>query len=82
MKTMYEELKAKLSAYYQQELNYTKVGLIHETDPVQRGKSTWYALQRCLGACQFAQMQGLPFADAEELFEGMREKLKELENNA
>lgn len=79
---MYEALKAKLIAYYQQELNYTKVGLIHETDLVQRSNITWYALQRCLGACQFAQMQGLPYADAEDLFEGMREKLKELENNA
>lgn len=79
---MYEELKNYLKTYYQQELHYTKISFVHETDLIQRSNIAWYALQRCLGAGQFVQMQGLPYADVEELFEEMREKLKELEDNA
>jgi hypothetical protein len=77
---MYDEVREQLIAYYQQELNYTKVGLVKETNPIERGKMCWYALQRCLGACQFAQMMGLPFEIAEMLFEAMRTNLQELEN--
>lgn len=79
---MYDEVREQLIAYYQQELNYTKVGLINEADPIERDKICWYALQRCLGACQFAQMMGLPFEIAEMLFEAMRNNLQELENNS
>lgn len=76
---MYNEIKERLVAYYKQEFNYTKVGLIHETDPIERNKICWYALQRCLGACQFAQMMGLPFDIAEKLFEEIRTNLQEIE---
>lgn len=77
---MYDEIRDRLIAYYQQELNYTKVGLVHEADPIQRNNICQYTLQRCLGACQFAQMMGLPFDIAEMLFEAMRTNLQEFEN--
>lgn len=77
---MYDEIRDQLMAYYQQELHYTKVGLDNEADPIERGNICQYALQRCLGACQFAQMMGLPFEIAELLFEAMRTNLQELEN--
>ena len=79
---MYDEVREQLITYYQQELNYTKAGLAKETDPIQRSDICWYALQRCLGACQFAQMMGLPFEIAEMLFEAMRANLQELEIGA
>ena len=75
-------ISTKLNDYFQQELTYTKVALIHETDPVERGKITWYCLQRCLGACQYAQMLGLRYETAEALFEGQRAMLQELEIGA
>lgn len=77
---MYDEIRDQLMAYYQQELHYTKVGLDNEADPIERGNICQYALQRCLGACQFAQMMGLPFEIAELLFEAMRTNLEEFEN--
>ena len=83
MKTMSRvNLVAKLSAYYQQEINYTKVALINETDPIERGRICWYCLQRGLGACQFAQSLGMTFETAEALFEGLRATLKLLEEEA
>lgn len=85
MKTMATNninLAAQLSAYYQQEINYTKVALVNETDIIERGKICWYCLQRCLGACQYAQMLGMRFETAEALFEGQRAILNELEIGA
>ena len=76
---MYDEVREQLIAYYQQELNYTKVGLINEADPIERDKICQYAIQRCLGACQFAQRMGLPFDIAKLLFEAMRANLQEIE---
>jgi hypothetical protein len=77
---MYREIEEKLIAYYQLELNYTKRGLEKETDPIQRSDICWYALQRCLGAGQFANSMGLPYEIMEMLFEAMRTNLQELEN--
>ena len=77
---MYDEIRDQLMAYYQQELHYTKVGLANEADLIERGNIYQYTLQRCLGACQFAQMMGLPFEIAELLFEAMRINLEEFEN--
>jgi hypothetical protein len=72
----------QLNEYYQQEYRYTKVALVGETNPIERGKICWYCLQRCLGACQYAQMLGLRFETAEGLFEAQRELLKILEAGA
>ena len=72
-------MRDQLISYYQQELHYTKAGLANEANPVERGKICWYALQRCLGACQFAQAMGLPFEIAEMLFEAVRANLQEIE---
>lgn len=69
-------MKEKLKAYYEQELTYTRVGLNHEDDLIRRSDITWYAVQRCLGAVQFAQMCGLRYADAEPMFEEVKVKLE------
>lgn len=77
---MYDEVRKQLIAYFKQELHYTQVSLINEANPIERNKICGYALQRCLGACQFAQKMGLPFDIAKLFFEAMRTNLREIEN--
>jgi hypothetical protein len=62
-------MKEKLADYFKQELTYTKVALLNETDPVQRNNICWYAMQRGLGATQFAQMCGARYLEVEPMFE-------------
>ena len=75
-------LTTNLASYYQQELTYTKVALTNEDDLIERSKICWYCLQRCLGACQYAQMMGMRYETAEALFEALRAQLQELEIGA
>lgn len=79
---MRNDIKEKLIAYYKLELNYTKVGLEKETDPIRRSDICWYAVQRCLGAGQFAESMGLPYEIMEMLFESVKINLQELEIGA
>lgn len=72
-------MKKKLADYFKQELTYTKVGLLNEDDTIQRNNICWYALQRGLGATQFAQMCGMSFLEAEPMFEQYKMMLKKLE---
>lgn len=50
--------------YCKTELFYTRVGVENETDLKYRREIVNAGIQRCLGACQFAELCG---ADADEL---------------
>ena len=77
MKNIVEELEA----YFETEMFYLKAGLDKETDPTQRNKIGWYCLQRCLGACQFANQLGADFSIVEPMFEFYKEKIEKLKND-
>lgn len=76
MKNIIEELEA----YCETEMYYLKVGLEKETDPAQRNKIAWYCMQRCLGACQFANHLGADFSIIEPMFEFYKAKIEKLKN--
>lgn len=71
-------MKQKLAEFFKQELTYTRVGLLNETDPIQRGNICWYAVQRGLGATQFAQMCGMRYLDVEPMFEQYKKMVEDL----
>ena len=70
----------ELEACFKTELVYLKVGLDKETDPKRRNEMAWYCVQRCLGAAQFANRLGGDFSIIEPMFEGIKEKIAEMEN--
>ena len=70
----------ELEACFKTELTYLKVGLDKETDPKRRNEMAWYCVQRCLGAAQFANQLGGDFGVIESMFEGIKEKIAEMEN--
>ena len=70
----------ELEACFKTELAYLKVGLDKETDPKRRNEMAWYCVQRCLGAAQFATHLGGDFGVIEPMFEGIKEKIAEMEN--
>jgi hypothetical protein len=74
-----EKLINKLNDYFKMELHYTKVHLTNETDITERSRICWLCLQRCLGACQYAEMLGLPYATVEAIYNTQRELLMKLE---
>lgn len=76
MKNIVEELES----YFETEMYYLKAGLEKETDPTQRNKMGWYCMQRCLGACQFANQLGADFSIVEPMFEFYKEKIEKLKN--
>lgn len=71
---------AELKAYLEVEMNYLKVGLSKEADPIQRNNIAWYCVQRCLGVCQFANQLGGDFNTIESMFEYYKEKIEKLKN--
>lgn len=73
-------MKDKLKEFFYTELHYTKTGLANENDPVTRSNICWYAVQRGLGACQFAQMCGMKFQEVEQMFEEYKMELELLKN--
>lgn len=70
----------ELEACFKTELTYLKVGLDNEIDPKHRNEMAWYCVQRCLGAAQFANQLGGDFGIIEPMFEGVKEKIAEMEN--
>lgn len=72
-------MKEKLVEYLETELHYTKVGLEKEDDRIRRSDICWYAMQRGLGATQFAQMCGMAYSEVEPLFEDYKKKLEEMQ---
>ena len=76
-----KNIVTELESYLETEMFYLKTGLEKETDPTQRDKMGWYCLQRCLGACQFANQLGADFSIIEPMFEYYKEKIEKLKNN-
>ena len=70
----------ELEACFETELTYLKVGLDKEADSKRRNEMAWYCVQRCLGAAQFANQLGGDFGVIEPMFEGIKEKIAEMEN--
>ena len=70
----------ELEAYLETEIRYLKAGLGNETDLIQRSNIAWYCMQRCLGACQFANQLGGDFSIIEPKFEFYKEKIEKLKN--
>ena len=71
---------AELEAYLETEMHYLKVALDGETDLIQRSNIAWYCMQRCLGACQFANQLGGDFGIIEPMFEFYKEKIERFQN--
>ena len=72
-------VKKELEKYFETDLVYVRVGLDKETDAKRRGDICWYARQRALGAVQLAQLCGLPYEDAEQMFNEYCWRLEGLE---
>lgn len=67
----------KLWEYLETELHYAKGSLEKERKPTERTNIYWNAVQRGLGACQFAQMASLlSYAEVEPLFEEYKKELE------
>ena len=67
----------KLWEYLETELYYVKESLEKEKNLAERSSICWYAIQRGLGACQFAQMASLlTYAEVEPLFEEYKKELE------
>ena len=62
-------MKEKLAKALEIEFHYTEVGVKNEHDRKKRADMIWYARQRGLGAVNLAQLCGLPYEEAEELFD-------------
>lgn len=77
MKNIIEELEA----YFETEMCYLKAGLEKETDLPRRNKIAWYCMQRCLGACQFANKLGADFSIVEPMFEYYKAKIEKMKND-
>ncbi len=74
-------MKEKLKQFFETEKTYVKVGLLHADDAKRRNEICWYARQRALGAIDMAQMCGLPYEDAEQMFNEYCWRLEGLKND-
>lgn len=72
-------VKKELEQYFKTDLIYVKAGLDDEDDTKRRSDICWYAMQRALGAVQLAQMCGLPFSEAEPMYENYKMILEDLQ---
>lgn len=73
-------MKEKLAKVFEIEFHYTEVGFKNEPDRQKRAEMIWYARQRGLGAVTLAQMCGLSYEDAEQMFNEYCWRLGGLEN--
>ena len=73
-------MKEKLAQALEIEFHYTEVGIKNEPDHKKRAEILWYARQRGLGAVNLAQLCGLPYEDAEQMFNEYCWRLGGLEN--
>ena len=62
-------MKEKLAKALEIELHYTEIGVKNEPDRNKVADMVWYARQRGLGAVNLAQLCGLSYEEAEELFD-------------
>ena len=73
-------MKEKLAKALEIEFHYTEVGFKNETDRNRKAEILWYARQRGLGAVNLAQLCGLPYEDAEQMFNEYCWRLEGLKN--
>ena len=73
-------MKEKLAQTLEIEFHSTEVGFKNEPDHKKRADMIWYARQRGLGAVNLAQLCGLPYEDAEQMFNEYCWRLGGLEN--
>lgn len=73
-------MKEKLAKVFEIEFHYTEVGFKNESDRKRKAEILWYARQRGLGAVNLAQLCGLPYEDAEQMFNEYCWRLGGLEN--
>lgn len=69
-------MKEKLAEFLETDFHYVQIGLDKEDDLKRRNDICWYARQRALGAMDFAQMCGLDYLEAEEMFNEYCHKLE------
>ena len=75
-------MKEKLIKFLKTDLFYVSKGLSNETDIIERSKICWYARQRALGACEFANSLGLNFTEAiEPIYTAHCEELDRMEKD-
>jgi hypothetical protein len=72
-------MKEKLEKFLDTDFFYVNKGLEDEDDPKRRNDICWYARQRALGACEFANSLGLDFAEASAVFYKHCDRLEEAE---
>lgn len=73
-------MKEKLEKFLDTDFFYVNKGLENEDDPKRRSEICWYARQRALGACEFADVLGLDSAEMTVIFYKHCERLEAAEN--
>ena len=73
-------MKEKLAKAFEIEFHHTEVDFKNETDSKMKAEILWYARQRGLGAVNLAQLCGLPYEDAEQMFNEYCWRLEGLKN--
>ena len=75
---MVEVLRSNLQVFLDLEKSYTKRGL--EASWCHNDVVIANAMQRALGACTFADLCGLPYAEVEATYEIFKQELEEMRN--
>lgn len=70
-----------LKEYLEHELLSVASATYREDDLKYKSDICWYARQRALGACDFAQMLGVPYETVMPLFNNHCKELERLEYN-
>ena len=71
-------MKEQLTTYFKTEYNLTRNAILGEDNPIRRFNIIDFAIQRCLGACQFADVMGMDFAEVETIYNEWKERLEGL----
>ena len=73
-------MKEKLAKAFEIEFHYTEVAFKNQTNSTKKAEILRYARQRGLGAVNLAQLCGLPYEDAEQMFNEYCLRLEGLKN--
>ena len=73
-------MKEKLTQFFDTDFHYVEAGMRKETDHQKISEMVWYARQRALGAVDLAQLCGLPYEEAEQMFNEYCWRLEGLQN--
>ena len=72
-------MKKHLEMYLHSEIFYTKIGFENETDTEFKNFILEAGIQRCLGACQFAEFCGMDEQEVGTMYAKARAELEALE---